>query len=148
MWLATVLTMAVAAIAVPGQLAEFVPELARHDAEVACGVAVVLALGAANTFDIRAGSLTSNAFAILKIAPLVLLAVVGVLAVRGGSLTPFAPHGLSAIGPALLPVIFALTASSRARRPPGWRRIRGGTCRVPFSGRSSARPSSTWRSSS
>lgn len=71
MWLATVLTMAVAAIAVPGQLAELAPSLARHDAELACGV--VVALGAANAFDVRAGSLTSNAFAILRIAPLVLL---------------------------------------------------------------------------
>ena len=119
MWLATVLTMAVAAIAVPGQLAELVPALARHDAEVACGVAVVLGLGAANAFDIRAGSLTSNAFAILKIAPLVLLAAVGVLAVRGGALTPFAPRGLGAMGPALLPVIFALSGFESCATPAG-----------------------------
>jgi amino acid transporter len=121
MWLATVLTMAVAATAVPGQLAELVPALARHDAEVAWGMAVVLGLGAANMFGVRAGSLTSNAFALLKIAPLVLLAGAGLLAVRGSTLTPFAPHGvgLGRVGPALLPVIFALSGFESCATPAG-----------------------------
>jgi hypothetical protein len=53
----------------------------------------------------------------LKIASLVLLPVVGALAVRGRALTPFAPHGLGAIGPALLPVILALSGFGSCATP-------------------------------
>jgi amino acid transporter len=119
MWLATVLTIAVAAIAVPGQLAELVPVLARRDAQVATGLVVVLGLGLANALDVRAGSLTSNAFALLKIVPLVLLAAAGLLSIEGSTLTPFAPHGLGRMGPALLPVVFALSGFESCATPAG-----------------------------
>jgi amino acid transporter len=119
MWLATLLTIAAAAVAVPGQIAELVPALASPPAGVATALVVVIGLGVANAVDVRAGSLTSNALVLLKIVPLVLLAAVGALSVRGATLTPFAPHGLGRMGPALLPVMFALSGFESCATPAG-----------------------------
>lgn len=119
MWVATVLTLASVAAATPGQLAELVPAAGGRVGAAIVAAGVVVLLGAANRFGRRPGAWASNVLLVAKLAPLVLLVVVGALHVRPAALSPFAPRGWAPMGAAMLPAFFALSGFETASIPAG-----------------------------
>jgi amino acid transporter len=116
---ATVLTLATVAVAVPGQMAELLPDAASPGAGRAISTCVIAALGILNLVGVRPSALTTNAFALLKMVPLVLFCAVGVFFVDlgNGSRLPSA-SGVSVGGP-LLVAFFALSGFETVAVPAG-----------------------------
>jgi len=117
MWLGCVLTFAVAAVAVPGQIEEVFAPAARREVALAVVAFIVIALGVVNWASARTGARASDAFAIVKVVPLVAFVVVGAAFVSRTNLQPIAPRGWSGFGPALLPVMFALSGFESSATP-------------------------------
>ena len=118
-WVATVLTLATVAVAVPGQLAELWPAAGGPVAAKAIAVVLVVALGAVNLIGLRPAAFATNVFALAKVVPLLLFVAVGVFFVDWGNLAPLAPRGWGRTGPALLVVFFALSGFEAAAVPAG-----------------------------
>src|SRR5205085_9115998 len=66
----------------------------------------ILVLGTINLVGVRPGAFVGNGIAVLKMVPVVLLILIGLAMARPAQLTPFAPHGYAALGPAMFLALF------------------------------------------
>jgi amino acid transporter len=111
---AIVTTWSTTCAAIPGQLAAIVPGADVHPRLVA--TACVLAMGAANLGGVRAGAWVSDVLVVIKLAPLVVFAVVGIAFVDWSRFGSISTHGL---GAALLPAFYALSGFETSTIPAG-----------------------------
>jgi amino acid transporter len=118
-WVATVLTLATVAAAVPEQAAALWAPLGSPAAERATAAGVVVILGLFNVAGSKPGVWASTALIVVKVAALALFVTLGILHVRGVSLEPFAPHGYRPLGPAMLVAFFALSGFETCAVPAG-----------------------------
>jgi amino acid transporter len=118
-WLATVLTLAAVAVALPGQLAELAPALGTPTGGKLGAILVIVALGALNVCGRKPSSWTGNALVAIKLAALLAFVVLGARHVDAANLRPFAPKGYAPLGPALLFTFFALSGFESSAVPAG-----------------------------
>jgi amino acid transporter len=118
-WMATVLSLAAVAVAVPGQLAEIVPALSGERAGKGVAVALIIALGGLNVLGRKPSAWAGNALVVVKLLALIGFVGVGAFFVDGARLTPFAPKGYAPLGPALLFTFFALSGFESSAVPAG-----------------------------
>jgi len=111
---AIVTTWATTCAAIPAQLDAIVPGFAAHPRLVA--TAFVIAMGLANLFGVRAGAWVSDVLVVVKLAPLIVFACVGMFFVDWSNFGPVSTHGL---GAALLPAFYALSGFETATIPAG-----------------------------
>ena len=109
-----VLGLAAVALGFAGVLAQFVPALAQ--ARPAVAVAVICLLGAINYRGVKAGGRTSTVLSIVKIAPLIVLALAGLFATRTAA--PLATPDGGVIKSAFL-AIFMMSGFEYAAVPAG-----------------------------
>ena len=108
-----VLGLAAVSVGFAGALARFVPAASTARAEIA--VALICGLGAINYAGVKAGARTSNVLSVIKIAPLVLVALLGL---RFAGRAPLALHPGDAVNAAFLS-IFMLSGFEYAAVPAG-----------------------------
>src|SRR5205814_2344945 len=113
------LAFSAVAVSVAGQLAELVPDLGTPGLEKEIGVGLIVALGALNVAGVRLSALTSDVFAVVKIAVLAAFVVAGLFFVRAESFVPLAPHGYTSLGPAVLAAFFVLGGFEDCAVPAG-----------------------------
>ena len=116
-WIGAVLTLATAAVAIPGQLAEIWPSAQSGSMVRALPVAIIAALGAINIFGVRRAGWLSSMLVIAKMLPLAVLALAGLFFVDRGRFVPFAPHGSTHLGSSLLVSFFALSGFETSALP-------------------------------
>jgi basic amino acid/polyamine antiporter, APA family len=83
------------------------PALEARGVRFASITVFVGAITAINLAGIVRGAATSNAFTVLKIAPLALLGIAGLVLAGGQAVTPLAPPGTAGLGDAVLIAFFA-----------------------------------------
>lgn len=116
-WIAAWAGNAAITVAFVGYLAVFWPHL-THDNLLAAivGIGVIWLLTFVNILGIRQGSQVQFITTILKFVPLAIIAVIGLFFIKGGNLTPFAPHGtgkaISAAAPLTLWAFIGLESAT------------------------------------
>jgi amino acid transporter len=108
-----VLGLAAVSVGFAAALGRFVPAASNARAEIA--VALIVLLGAINYLGVKAGGRTSTALSIVKIAPLVLVALIGL---RFAGRAPLALHPREAVSAAFLS-IFMMSGFEYAAVPAG-----------------------------
>jgi APA family basic amino acid/polyamine antiporter len=118
-WICNLASAAGVAAALMGQLAHFVPALAEPVARAAALIALQTALIALNAFGVRLGARAILALATLKLAPLIALAGIGLLFVDWGQISWTQVPSWSALGTAMVLVMFAYSGMETALIPSG-----------------------------
>lgn len=108
-----VLGLAAVAVGFAGALGRFVP--AASNARAGIAVALIVLLGAINYVGVKAGGWTSTALSVVKIAPLVVVALLGL---RFAGKAPLALHAGDAVSAAFLS-IFMMSGFEYAAVPAG-----------------------------
>jgi amino acid transporter len=108
-----VLGLAAVSVGFAGALGRFVPAAATARAPI--GVALICALGLVNYVGVRAGGRTSTALSVVKIVPLLLIAVLGL---RFAPAAPLRLHAGEAVSAAFLS-IFMMSGFEYAAVPAG-----------------------------
>jgi basic amino acid/polyamine antiporter, APA family len=93
-WIAAWAGNAAITVAFVGYLAVFWPQLATHNLLAALvGIALIWLLTFVNILGVRQGAQVQFITTVLKFVPLAIIGVIGLFFIKGGNLTPFAPHG-------------------------------------------------------
>jgi APA family basic amino acid/polyamine antiporter len=116
-WIAAWAGNAAITVAFVGYLAVFWPQLGTHNLLAALvGIAVIWLLTFVNILGIRQGAQVQFITTVLKFVPLAIIAVIGLFFIKGGNLTPFAPHGtgkaISAAAPLTLWAFIGLESAT------------------------------------
>jgi APA family basic amino acid/polyamine antiporter len=116
-WIAAWAGNAAITVAFIGYLAVFWPQLATHNLLGALvGIALIWALTFVNILGVRQGAQVQFITTVLKFIPLAIIAVIGLFFIKGGNLTPFAPHGtakaISAAAPLTLWAFIGLESAT------------------------------------
>jgi APA family basic amino acid/polyamine antiporter len=116
-WFSVVTSNAALATGFVGYVAVFLPGASRPLPSLALSQALLWVLCAVNVAGVRAGGGTQVATVVLKIAPLLLVAVALVGHADASNLTPFAPHGARSLLPAIALVSFLFLGAESATIP-------------------------------
>jgi amino acid transporter len=76
-------------------------------------------LTAANAIGVSMGARVTNLFTVAKLVPILAFIGIGVFHVQGELYTPFAPHGLGALAPATLMILYAFVGFEVLTIPAG-----------------------------
>jgi APA family basic amino acid/polyamine antiporter len=118
-WFSAVASSAAVVNIFAGTLAAVVPALGTTVGRIALLIATYAVLTAINIRGVRAGALVVEVVTVAKVAPLVLLVVVGLFALRGQHV-PVSLHApIGTIGRATLELFFAFTGIEVALTPAG-----------------------------
>lgn len=82
------------------------------------GTSMAMFVGA-NVIGVTLASRMSNFFTVAKLLPILALIAAGIFRLNGGLFVPFAPHGLSNVGPATLVILYAFVGFETLTVPAG-----------------------------
>lgn len=119
-WVATVLTLATVATAIPGQLAAFVPAAATPTGAKVIPAAIIVAIGLLNVAGLRIGAAASSGLAVLKVVALLGFVIVGAFSIHNfkGFVVPrFEQATLTRFGATILPTFFVLSGFETSAVP-------------------------------
>lgn len=118
-WVCNLASAAGVAAALMSQIAHFVPALAEAVPRAAALIALQTALIALNAFGVRLGARAILALAALKLTPLIVLALIGLPFVDWGRISWIGVPSWSALGSAMVLVMFAYSGMETALIPSG-----------------------------
>ncbi len=106
-WAAAVMSWAAVTRGMMLQAATFYPALGGATLAPALGCASIVALALVNTAGVKPGAIVTDVLTVAKLLPLLVLLVVGLTALSGARLAPFAPMGFDAMPRATFLAFFA-----------------------------------------
>lgn len=106
-WVTALVSWAAVASGLSRYLSHFWPAAAHAGTAHAVAAVVVVGLGALNYRGVKPGARLTDVMTVGKLVPLALFIVLGAFALKGRHMTPFAPHGWSALPSAALMTMFA-----------------------------------------
>ncbi|GJM44735.1 MAG: amino acid permease [Gemmatimonadota bacterium] len=116
-WVIRVTSWGALANALVSAAASLVPAAAGHSFLI---ITVLIAgLAAINVLGVSMGARVTNFFTAAKLIPIVVFLAVGVFHLRADLFTPFAPHGLSAVAPSTLVILYAFVGFEVLTVPAG-----------------------------